>query len=58
MRLLLNVAQILLAVAREIFDESSYARFLRREQMPSSPRAYAAFWRDRELAHARRPRCC
>jgi hypothetical protein len=43
---------------REIFDEASYARFLRRAQMTSSPQAYAAFWRERECGHARRPRCC
>ena len=58
MKLLIQAACTLLAVAREIFDEGAYLRFLRREQMPSSPRAYAAFWRDREFAHARRPKCC
>lgn len=51
-------ARILLAVLREIFDESAYARFLSRTQMASSPEAYAAFWRERESSHKPRPRCC
>lgn len=50
--------QILLATLREIFDESAYARFLRRTQMQSSPSAYAAFWRERETSVQRKPRCC
>ena len=49
---------ILVATLREIFDEAAYARFLRRTQMPSSAAAYAAFWREQESSHARRPRCC
>jgi hypothetical protein len=43
---------------REVFDESAYARFLQRTQVPSSPEAYAAFCREWEAARARRPRCC
>ena len=58
MKFLIKAAQILLATLREIFDEASYARFLASSQQPSSREAYAAFWRDRESAHARRPRCC
>jgi hypothetical protein len=50
--------RILLAALREIFDESAYARFLRRSQMKSSPAAYAAFWREREASQQRRPKCC
>jgi hypothetical protein len=50
--------QILLAALREIFDEAAYSRFLRRMQMQSSPAAYAAFWREREVSQQRRPRCC
>jgi hypothetical protein len=49
---------IFLSVLREVFDESSYARFLQRSNLPSSPGAYAAYWREREAAHARKPRCC
>jgi hypothetical protein len=48
----------LLAVLREIFDEAAYARFLRRTEMVPSRDAYAAFCRERDSAHARRPRCC
>ena len=55
---LIEAARIVLAALREIFDEAAYARFLRRAQMESSPSAYAAFWRERESSHARRPRCC
>ena len=51
-------AAMLMMVIREIFDESSYSRFLSRTQMPSSPQAYAAFRREHEALKARRPRCC
>jgi hypothetical protein len=53
-----KAARILLAALREIFDESAYARFLRRTQMTSSPEAYAAFRHEFEEANARRPKCC
>jgi len=55
---LLHAARILLATLREIFDEAAYSRFLSRVQMTSSPAAYAAFWRERESAESRRPKCC
>jgi hypothetical protein len=58
MKQFIHVARILLATLREIFDEAAYARFLRRTEMASSRAAYAAFWRERESGHARRPRCC
>jgi len=58
MKSFLNAGRILLAALREIFDEASYSRFLRRERTESSPQAYAAFWREREAGHTRRPRCC
>ena len=51
-------ARILLAVLREIFDESAYSRFLERSKIVSSTEAYAAFCRERESAQQRRPRCC
>ena len=53
-----GVARIVVATLREIFDESAYARFLRRTQTQSSPEAYAAFWREREAGQKPRPRCC
>ena len=58
MRYFLNTVRLLLSALREIFDEAAYSRFLSRERMPSSPAAYAAFWRERELSQQRRPRCC
>lgn len=53
-----KAARILLATLREIFDESAYERFLCREQISSSPGAYAAFRREFEEAKTRRPKCC
>jgi hypothetical protein len=53
-----RVMRLLADVLREIFDESSYARFLVRHQIGSSQTAYAAFLREQEVAKARRPRCC
>jgi hypothetical protein len=50
--------KLALAILREIFDEASYARFLQRANAPSSPDAYAAYWREREASQARKPRCC
>jgi hypothetical protein len=49
---------ILIATLREIFDETAYARFLRRAGMTSSSEAYAAFRREFEEAKVRRPKCC
>ena len=53
-----NIARILLEALREIFDEAAYERFLRRTEMQSSTAAYAAFCRERESTHERRPKCC
>jgi len=53
-----QAAAILVAVIREVFDESAYQRFLSRAQLPSSPQAYAAFRREDEVLKTRRPRCC
>ena len=58
MRQIAKAARILLAALREVFDEAAYSRFLERRQMTSSPAAYAAFWRERESGHERRPKCC
>ena len=51
-------AQTVIAMLREIFDESSYQRFLTRRGMVSSSASYAAFLRETEHMRARRPRCC
>jgi hypothetical protein len=58
MKSFLEAVRVLLAALREIFDETAYARFLSRTQTESSPAAYAAFWRERELSQSRRPKCC
>ena len=58
MRLFSEFLTTALAVLREIFDESAYARFLVRRELASSPLAYAEFLREIEHARARRPRCC
>jgi hypothetical protein len=57
MTFLKQAARILVNTLREIFDEADYTRFLERTQMASSPAAYAAFWREREM-RAPKPRCC
>ena len=53
-----QAGETLVAVIREVFDESAYQRFLSRAQLPSSPQAYAAFRREDEVLKTRRPRCC
>jgi hypothetical protein len=58
MNRLRSATQIVIAILREIFDEAAYARFLERNCVQSSRGAYEAFWRERELAQARRPKCC
>ncbi|MGA8763468.1 MAG: hypothetical protein WB562_11445 [Candidatus Sulfotelmatobacter sp.] len=58
MKRLRQAARILLATLREIFDEAAYARFLQQTRMAESREAYAEFWKEREQACARRPRCC
>jgi hypothetical protein len=49
---------LMVAVLREIFDESAYQRFLDRSHLQSSASAYAIFLRENEQAKSRRPRCC
>jgi hypothetical protein len=58
MRTMKQVLTTVLAVLREIFDESAYARYLEKNQLCSSREAYAGFLREHELVKARRPRCC
>jgi hypothetical protein len=53
-----QIFAIMKAILSEIFDEASYSRFLRRSNLSPSPDSYAAFWRERESTHARKPRCC
>jgi hypothetical protein len=49
---------LIVAILREIFDESAYERFLDRSRLESSANAYAIFLRENEQAKSRRPRCC
>ena len=58
MKRIKRVLMTVLAMLREIFDESAYARYLAKNQLGSSREAYAGFLREHELVKARRPRCC
>ena len=53
-----DMMSVITAILREIFDESAYRRFLEREKMVSSCKAYAQFVQENELLRARRVRCC
>jgi hypothetical protein len=53
-----RITSLLMAVLREIFDESAYKRFLALNGMASSRGAYARFMREREGTRLRTPRCC
>lgn len=53
-----SALRLFAAALREIFDESAYARFLRRVGLPRDCESYRAFLREREAAIERRPRCC
>jgi hypothetical protein len=55
---LFHAAHIALAILREVFDESAYARFLSRTQSSPSKEAYAAFCQENELTKLRRQFCC
>jgi hypothetical protein len=53
-----GVASIVRSALQEIFDESAYARFLRRRQLQTSREAYAEFLQENEVSRQRRARCC
>ena len=55
---LLRAANLLLSIAREIFDEAAYERFLTRNRAASSVETYKAFREDFEGLNTKRPRCC
>lgn len=50
--------RIVIETLHEIFDETAYARFLRRDGRASSSEAYAAFRREVEQVKTRQPKCC
>jgi hypothetical protein len=58
MNVLRQVFGIFVAMAREIFDEAAYSRFLASHHAAASRSSYAAFLREQEGLKARRPRCC
>jgi len=53
-----DIWRIIVATFREIFDESSYERFLARTHSSRSVVSYRDFLHERESAIATRPRCC
>jgi hypothetical protein len=53
-----QIAATIVAMLREIFDESAYSRFLATRGLSSCPGAYAAFLSEQEKIKARRPKCC
>jgi hypothetical protein len=53
-----QAVNIFVAVIREIFDESAYARFLDRKGVEGSRESYVEFLRESDALKARRPRCC
>ena len=55
---LINAWNVVVAVLREIFDESAYDRFLARTHARRSIASYREFRREQEAGTARRPRCC
>jgi hypothetical protein len=55
---MVRVWSVLRSVLLEIFDESAYARFLARQGMTSSRKAYAGFLDEQQHLKSRRPRCC
>ncbi|HEY2116251.1 MAG TPA: hypothetical protein VGJ51_14225 [Candidatus Angelobacter sp.] len=57
-RLCQNAWTVLLAVLREIFDESAYDRFLLRTDASRSIASYREFTRERDAAMQKKPRCC
>ncbi len=58
MKRVFHAGRIFLATLREIFDESAYARFLKRSKLAPSRESYAAFLLERETTCPCRPRCC
>jgi len=49
---------LLMAALLEIFDESSYRRFLAKHRLNASRASYSAFLREQETAKMCRLRCC
>ena len=56
--LLLKMMQTMKAMLREIFDESTYDRFLLRTHASRSVASYRAFTQERDAAMVKKLRCC
>jgi hypothetical protein len=54
----LRIGSVVRLMLLEIFDESAYARFLKRRRIATSTQAYADFLRETQAHRERRPRCC
>lgn len=50
--------QVLVAVIREVFDESPYERYLAHTRKARSVASYRAFLQEQERRIAQKPRCC
>ena len=57
-RRLQKALNTLRATLSEIFDESAYDRFLLRTHRLRSVASYRDFMRERDIAMAKKPRCC
>lgn len=53
-----RAAKLIIETLREIFDESSYRRFLVRENLQRSRASYAMFQLETAQTKSQRPRCC
>jgi hypothetical protein len=46
------------AMLSEIFDESAYERYLKRNHAPRNAASYRDFLNERSAMMSRKPRCC
>jgi len=53
-----RVVMILRAIAREVFDEAAYQRYLDRTGCERSKESYRSFSRERQILLASKFRCC
>lgn len=53
-----RIFNLILTALREIFDENAYSRFLRRERLTPSRKAYGLFVQECASQRERRARCC
>jgi hypothetical protein len=54
----MKLFRIIRAALREIFDESAYERFCRRQQLSPCEESYARFLQEGNTASNRRIKCC